>query len=109
MGAPDEAHNVTATTATLTGHVGSSFGGTSYHGTTYWFEYGPNGGSFTNQTHRRTIVLPDHQTHAVSETIGGLSPETTYKFRLCATDPDQRAPICAYGPMRFTTAAAPAP
>jgi hypothetical protein len=109
MGAPDGSRDVTATSATLTGHIGSSLGGTSYSGTTYWFEYGPNGGSFTNQTPRRTIVLPDVKAHAVSETISGLSPDTTYVFQVCAMDSDQSAPLCAYGSSRFTTASAPGP
>jgi hypothetical protein len=108
MGAPEGARDVTATSATLSGQIRSSFGGTNYAGTTYWFRYGSSG-SPTSETSHRTIRLPDQQWHAVSERISGLSPETTYTFRLCAMDSDQSTPICAYGPMRFTTPGATGP
>jgi List-Bact-rpt repeat protein len=104
LGAPQNASNVTATSAILHGSVGSSLDGK----TTYWFKYAAPGLPLRETPHR-TISIADRTAHPVAERVSGLRPSTTYVFRTCAQDPDQTEGLCAYGTQRFTTSAAPAP
>lgn len=69
--------HVASTTATLAGQVNPSGAET-----TYYFEYGPG---FGQKTSEKTIVVGNDPVLA-SETLTGLSPSTTYQYRLVATN-----------------------
>jgi hypothetical protein len=72
------AKNITATTATLTGTVDPNHNATNFH-----FEYGR-----TTSYGSRTPDAPTDPTkrsQAVSQTVTGLAPVTTYHFRIVAT------------------------
>jgi hypothetical protein len=91
------ATDVTASTATLNGVVNPN-----KEETTYFFEFGTTAGYGA-----KTAVQPAESGNAgkaVAVAIGGLSPGTTYHFRLVATNPsgtDQG------GDLTFTTAGVP--
>jgi DNA-binding beta-propeller fold protein YncE len=92
------ASGVTESTADLSATVRPGFRSTTYH-----FEYGPTIGYGTKTSESQSIGADD-AIHSVSSSILGLSPLTTYHFRVVATNsigatdgPDQT----------FTTAATP--
>ncbi len=73
------ASEVTDTTATLNGNVGSYANGTVH----YWFEYGLTT-AYGNETPRQSLDVSRDGTYPVSESVTGLEPATTYQYRLCA-------------------------
>ncbi|MBN1529107.1 MAG: hypothetical protein JW895_08600 [Thermoleophilaceae bacterium] len=87
IGEPRPPSGVTETGATLNADVYSSFSGD----TEYWFEYGPTT-AYGSQTPHRTIFIDDQQAHPVSEPVTGLSPSTTYHWRVCARDGGEQPP-----------------
>jgi hypothetical protein len=98
-----DATAVTATTAVLNGVVE-----TNGDDTTWFFEYGPTsayGATTPSQ------VLEREEDGPVAATVTGLTPATTYHYRLVATHPDR--PVIegrSFGADRtFTTAPAPQP
>jgi glucose/arabinose dehydrogenase len=80
-GATDPPTDVTDRAATLRAH--GSAGGKP---TTYWFEYGPTT-SYGTSTPRRDGGSGTDQRN-VSERVTGLTPDTLYHFRACATNAD---------------------
>jgi glucose/arabinose dehydrogenase len=80
-GATDSATDVTDTAATLRAH--GTAGGKP---TTYWFEYGTSTSYGKSTTHRDGGSGTDTQN--VSERVSGLSPDTTYHYRACASNSD---------------------
>ena len=80
-GAIDPATDVTDTAATLQAH--GTAGGKP---TTYWFQYGTSTSYTNSTTHRDGGSGTD--TKNVSERVTGLSPDTTYHYRACASNSD---------------------
>jgi glucose/arabinose dehydrogenase len=78
-GSTDPATDVTDRAATL--HAHGSAGGDP---TTYWFQYGTSTSYGTETTHRDAGSSTSQQN--VSERITGMSPDTTYHFRVCASN-----------------------
>ncbi len=73
---------ITDTSATISGLVFDPVDAT----VPYWFEYGPTAAYGAETTHR-TITIDDRDNHPVSENLTGLTPGTTYHYRLCAEKP----------------------
>lgn len=93
------ASNVTATTATLNGHVFPDASVTTY----YYFQYGTTTAYGTQTPTEGPVNGTDKD---VSTNVTGLAPSTTYHFRVAATNTDGTA----FGDdMTFTTPAANAP
>jgi hypothetical protein len=93
---------VTQTGATLNGDVNPNSNRTTYH-----FEYG------TTTAYGSTVPVPDalvgsdSSDHALSASIAGLAPNTTYHYRIVATD---GIGFTTIGPdVGFTTPPAPPP
>jgi hypothetical protein len=103
---------VTQTTATLSAEVSPGFSATTYH-----FEYGI-GTSYGNRTPESSSIGSDDTGHPVTVSLSGLTPATTYHYRIVATNevgavgsPDQtfsmatppeeknhaRSPVCRKG------------
>jgi glucose/arabinose dehydrogenase len=80
-GATDPPTDVTDKAATLRAH--GTAGGKQ---TTYWFQYGTSTSYGTQTTHRDGGSGTD--TKNVSERVTGLSPDTLYHFRACASNSD---------------------
>jgi len=80
-GATDPATDVTDKGATMRAH--GSAGGKP---TTWWFEYGTSTSYGSSTTHRDGGSGTDAKN--VSERITGLTPDTTYHFRACASNAD---------------------
>ena len=74
------ATNVTPTTATLSAGVRPGFRATTYH-----FEYGPSD-SYGSSTPESASVGTDNSVHPAGAAITGLAMETTYHFRIVATN-----------------------
>jgi glucose/arabinose dehydrogenase/PKD repeat protein len=92
-GATDPATDVTDRAATLRAH--GSAGGKP---TTYWFEYGTST-SYGTSTPRRDGGSGTSQRN-VSERVTGLTPDTLYYYRACASNADGSG--CT-GPATFRT------
>ncbi len=93
------ASEVTQTTATLSAHVRPGFRPTTYH-----FEYGRTA-SYGHSSPESGSIGSDNSVYSVGTTISGLAPETTYHYRVVATN--------EIGPtegqdLTFTTASVPA-
>ena len=73
------ADNLTAGTATLNGQMNPAETGSSY-----FFQYGLTT-AYGQQTPVRTLTMGDPHRH-LSENLTGLTPNTTYHFRLVATN-----------------------
>jgi len=73
-----DAVNITSSSATFRGSINPN--GLT---TTYWFEYGTHG--FTYRTPSFSIVSGTHFV-SVTESVSGLSPGTTYFFRIVASN-----------------------
>ena len=71
---------VTETGVTLNGYVTATTGGA----VTYWFEFNDRARG------QRTISLAAKEGRRVSEPVDGLSPSTSYRWRLCSQQPQQR-------------------
>ena len=71
------ATNVTQNSATLNGTVNAN-----NQSTTVWFDYGETSGSYDKQSSTETLAGSSNT--AVSITISGLSPATTYYYRIAA-------------------------
>ncbi|HSK95293.1 MAG TPA: hypothetical protein VK891_01640, partial [Euzebyales bacterium] len=87
VGEPRPPSGVSATGATLNANVYSDFEGD----TEYWFEYGQST-AYGSQTPHRTVFIDDDQAHPVSEPVTGLSPGSTYHWRVCARDGQEQPP-----------------
>jgi hypothetical protein len=91
---------VSSTGATLNGTVNPNSNATTYH-----FDFGPTGAYGTRVPASDAGVGSDAADHVVSAAIGGLAPNTTYHYRVVATD---AAGFATTGPdVGFTTLAAP--
>ena len=75
------ATGVTTGASTLNGTVNPAGYETSYH-----FEYGKTTAYGTSVPVPNAAVASDSTVHAVSQTISGLSPGTTYHYRIVATN-----------------------
>jgi hypothetical protein len=80
-----QAENVTGTTARVTGLVISDAGGP----VEYWVQYGPST-SYGSESAHATVAAPVNQTLSVVVELASLSRSTTYHYRLCASDSQQR-------------------
>jgi parallel beta helix pectate lyase-like protein len=80
-----QAENVTGTTARVTGLVISDAGGPVEH----WVQYGPTAGYGSESPHA-TVDAPVNQTVSVVVDLTGLARSTTYHYRLCAADSQQK-------------------
>ena len=87
FGEPRPTTNATLTGATLHGNIYSNVDGT----TEYWWRYGGTP-AYGSETPKRSIVIHDDDPHPVSEPLSGLTPNTTYHFRLCARDGEESPP-----------------
>jgi hypothetical protein len=87
VGEPRPPTGVADTGATLNANVYSNVQGD----TEYWFEYGQTT-AYGNGTPQRTVFIDDDQAHPVSEPVSGLSPGTTYHWRICARDDQEQPP-----------------
>ena len=94
--------NVTTVGATLLGDVGST---RSEQGT-YWFEYG-TGATLDKATPARILHYAANEKLSVSERVEGLTPATTYRYRLCAEDQDPDQPHGCGQVKTFATPAVP--
>lgn len=95
------ASGLSQTGATLNGTVNPNGAKTSYH-----FEYGTTTAYGSQVPAADSVVGSDNTTHAVSQTITGLQPGTTYHYRVVATDGE----LVAQGADEtFTTSHAPVP
>ncbi|HHT9137255.1 MAG TPA: TIGR03790 family protein [Candidatus Wunengus sp. YC60] len=93
------ATDITSNSATLNGTANAN--GLS---TTVWFEYSAASGSYTNQSSTQNIS--GYGDSSLSAGISGLSPATTYYYRIAA----QNSAGTAYGnEMSFTTSDSTAP
>jgi NHL repeat len=96
---PFDATNVEATTATLNGEIDSN-GGLP---TNYRLEISPDGADWTTAA---TGSVPGGATEVVSADVGGLRPNTLYRFRI-VTDKGFGSPDVASSEIAFLTKAAP--
>jgi hypothetical protein len=76
---------VAGTRASVFGTVASNSGGE----VEYWVEYGTSTG-YGSQTEHRTATVQKNAQQAVLLPIEGLQRSTTYHYRVCAKDSDQR-------------------
>jgi parallel beta-helix repeat protein len=76
---------VAGTTAAVFGTVVSDTGGQ----VEYWVEYGTSTG-YGSQTAHHTATVQQNAPHAVLVTIDGLQRSTTYHYRVCAQDSQQK-------------------
>ena len=74
------ASDLTQTTATFDASVRPGFRATTYH-----FEYGRTS-SYGSSTPESSSIGSDNLVHAASASISGLTPETTYHFRIVLTN-----------------------
>lgn len=88
--------NVTRTTATLNAEVNPSLAPTTYH-----FEFSADS-SFGSSSPETSLGAVDSVGHPISVTLTGLSPSTTYHYRLIATN---LGGLATGGDQVFTTAA----
>lgn len=72
--------NLTADSATLNAQVKPGFRATSYH-----FEYG-RASAYGSSTPESGAIGTDNSIHPASASISGLAPNTTYHFRVVATN-----------------------
>jgi parallel beta-helix repeat protein len=89
---------VAGTRAAVFGTVVSDTGGA----VEYWVEYGTSTG-YGSQTAHQTETIQQNAQHAVLVSINGLQRATTYYYRLCAQDSQQKGgPGCGED-QQFTT------
>lgn len=94
----ESASSITETTARLSALVNPNLSNTTYH-----VEYGPTS-AYGFKTGESALVGGDETNHSVSEDLTGLSPGTTYHYRVVATNGVGSTPG---GEATFTTAMAP--
>ena len=75
------ATNLTSTTATLNGTVTADKSATAYH-----FQYGTTTAYGSTTATQTQAAANGHNAHQVSANVAGLSPSTTYHFRVVATN-----------------------
>lgn len=80
-----QAENVTGTTARVTGQVISDAGGPVQ----YWVQYGPST-AYGSESAHATVDAPVNETVPAVIELTGLTRATTYHYRICATDSQQR-------------------
>ena len=73
--------DVTETSATVNGIVWTTDGGE----VAYWVEYGTTT-AYGQETAQRTTKLAEDTPHDVSIPLDGLTPSTTWHYRICAED-----------------------
>jgi hypothetical protein len=98
MGSTGSATDVTDTSATLEGSVLSN----RTEDATYWFEYGTTE-EFGTKTPTRTVSVPQNDGRSVSEPVSGLTPDTTYHYRLCAKGTEENVGEVCGERRTFTT------
>lgn len=74
--------------------------------TDYWFEWGTDT-SYGNQIPALAATSDDPFPRLVSESLGGLAPQTTYHYRLCAQNALSPSKVCGLD-QPFTTRSAAA-
>jgi hypothetical protein len=72
---------ITGTSATINGIVWTTDGGD----VTYWVEYGTTT-AYDQQSAARTVGVAEDAPHGVSVPLAGLTPSTTWHYRICAED-----------------------
>ncbi len=87
MGYPKPFSDLTEASITLGGDVYS----TSHGDTTYQFFYGLDA-TYGSETQPRTITIDDQARHPVSEWVSGLSPDSTYHYKMCVRDTEETPP-----------------
>ena len=99
-----EASDITDTRATLNGTIDPNGRQTSYY-FEYWVTGEPKSETPVRDAGSGTTLV------GVSEPISGLTPSTTYHFRLVAESQRASGPVQVFGdpPKEFTTAALPPP
>ena len=104
----DPASNIGALTATLNAHGHTD--GTPAH---YFFQYSTRAADLDTQPGRRTPtrtipphVPPNGGNVPFGESVGGLTPGTTYYYRVCGSDQQYTPTVCART-LQFTTASTP--
>ncbi len=105
----DPASNVGALTATLNAH-----GRTNGDGTHYFFQYATRAADLDTQPGHRTPTrgpipanVPGNGGDvAFGENVGGLTPGTTYYYRVCGRDEQINPAVCGQT-QQFTTASSP--
>jgi hypothetical protein len=80
-----QAENVTGTSARVTGLVVSDAGGSVQ----YWVRYGSTA-AYGSESPHQAVDAPVDETVPVRVELTGLSRSTTYHYRLCASDSQQR-------------------
>jgi hypothetical protein len=73
--------NITADSADLRAQLNPGGGATTYH-----FDYGTTASSYEHSTAESGSIDSDNSEHQASAHITGLEPETTYHFRIVATN-----------------------
>ena len=87
--------NITGTSATINGIVWTTDGGD----VTYWVEYGTTT-AYDQETAARTVGVAEDAPHDVSAPLAGLTPSTTWHYRICAED--AQAGTCSKDATLFT-------
>jgi hypothetical protein len=92
------ATDITATSATLNGYVGSN---RSEQGE-WFFKYGTTE-DFGSETPHRSIQFTELTRHDVSEPVSGLEPRTVYHYVLCADDQEPGVDAFCSAPQTLRT------
>lgn len=96
------ATGISQTAATISGFINPNGNGTTYH-----FDFGTTTAYGMQVPGFDVFVGSDFAVHQVTQTVSGLSPNTTYHYRLVATD---SIGLVTLGPdQSFTTAPLPPP
>lgn len=98
LGATGDPHLVTDDSAVLTGTLQS----TSSDQASYWFEYGLTA-SYGWDTGQSFVDVVNDPPSSVSARIGGLTPGTTYHYRLCWDTVNDSLPAGCHSDRTLTT------
>jgi hypothetical protein len=85
----ERASNVGPTGATIEANLDPE-----NHATTYRFEYGPEPGVYNRSTEPKSLLSEGFVAETVNVDLKGLLPETTYYFRLSATNECRKEEQC---------------
>jgi hypothetical protein len=86
IGLTGDPMSVSGTEARLFGQVISNVGGP----VEYWFQYGPTTAYESESTHHTSSFTQANQPQPVVADLPGLQRSTTYHYRLCARDSEQK-------------------